>query len=250
MDEVLVKNRVADGTIYQNRFVKEGTTGDGYALQAAASSDLIIGVSALPTNTTTPNYALVGVRLDIQHVGIADLLIGGAVTRGQLLTSDADGKGVAVSAAGQRVGAMALQSGVTGDIIKVLVQPGVAGNNAYEIATATIVVGAENTNVVAVTIQLKDAAGVDLAVRGTVFAFLSDDATGDSVIATAHSGGWAIGTDGVLLPVVTNKSAFLRSEADGDIDLAITETGAKNAYLVVVLPNGTSVVSAVIAHAA
>jgi hypothetical protein len=40
------------------------------------------------------------------------------------------------------------------------------------------------------------------------------------------------------------------SEADGDVDINITDAGAFTAYLVVVLPNGTLAISAVITHAA
>lgn len=67
--------------------------------------------------------------------------------------------------------------------------------------THTITVGAEGGNVIAVTIQLKDANAVDLAVRGNVKAYLSNDANGDSLITTAPTGGCAIGTDGLLIPM-------------------------------------------------
>lgn len=103
---------------------------------------------------------------------------------------------------------------------------------------ATITVGAENTNAINVTIQLKDANGTELATRASVFAYLSDDANGDSIAGTAPSSGWAIGTDGLLIPVVTNKAAQLVSEADGDIDITITEASADTWYLILVLPNG------------
>ena len=98
-----------------------------------------------------------------------------------------------------------------------------------------------------VGIQLVDHNGDDLAVRGSVFAYLSDDANGDSVAATAPSGGVAIGTDGVLIPVVADKAFYLCSEADGDIDIVLTEAAADTWYLVVVLPNGTHQVSGAIA---
>lgn len=98
-----------------------------------------------------------------------------------------------------------------------------------------------------VGIQLVDHNGDDLAVRGSVFAYLSDDANGDSVAATAPSGGVAIGTDGVLIPVVADKAFYLCSEADGDIDIVLTEAAAATWYLVVVLPNGTHQVSGAIA---
>lgn len=86
-----------------------------------------------------------------------------------------------------------------------------------------------------VAIQLKDGkTGSDCSVRRSVLAYLSDDANGDSIVATAPSGGWAIGTDGLLIPLVSGKAAMLVSESDGDIDITITEAGAKICYLIVV----------------
>jgi hypothetical protein len=115
---------------------------------------------------------------------------------------------------------------------------------------AEMAVPAEQANVVTVSIQLEDGTDADLAARGAVFAYLSDDSHGDSIVATAPSGGWAIGTDGLLIPMVAGKAAWLVSESDGDIDVAITEAGTKTCYLVIVLPNGKLVVSGAITFAA
>jgi len=108
---------------------------------------------------------------------------------------------------------------------------------------ATIVVGADAGTTVAVTIQLTDADGTDLAVRGNVFGYLSDDATGDSIAGTAPSGGVAVGTDGLAIPLIAGKAWRFTSEADGDIDLVVTEAGADTWYLVLVFPNGLLTVS-------
>lgn len=98
-------------------------------------------------------------------------------------------------------------------------------------------IGAEASNVITVAVQLKDArTGLDLAERRQVFAYLSDDANGDSIVATAPDGGWAAGTDGLYIPVVASKAGFFTSESDGDIDIAITHAaGAKTVYLIVVV---------------
>lgn len=111
------------------------------------------------------------------------------------------------------------------------------------VASADITVGTQAGDVINVAVQLLDAAGDDLATRGNVRFYLSDDANGDSVAATAASGGIAIGTDGLAIEVVDNKAGWLTSEADGDIDLNITEAGADTWYLVIVLPTGLLVVS-------
>ena len=114
----------------------------------------------------------------------------------------------------------------------------------YQPHDVEISVGTEAANVVAVTIQCKDVQGsADLAVRGVIFAYISDDANGDSIAATAPDGGWAIGTDGLLIPVVANKAAFLVSESDGDIDLEVTESGTDTFYIACVMPRGNIVMS-------
>jgi hypothetical protein len=69
-------------------------------------------------------------------------------------------------------------------------------------------------------------------------------------VATAPSGGGAIGTDGLAIPVVAGKAWQLTSESDGDIDITFTETGAKTMYLVLVLPTGKLVISTAITFAA
>jgi len=107
------------------------------------------------------------------------------------------------------------------------------------IGTPTITVGDEATNVINVAIQLKDKAGNDLAVRASLLAYLSDDANGDSIAATAPDGGVAIGTDGLAIELIADKVFLLTSESDGDIDLDIEESGADTFYLILVMPDGT-----------
>lgn len=102
---------------------------------------------------------------------------------------------------------------------------------------ATFTIGADAGTTVNVAIQLYSG-GFELAEPGAVQAYLSTLPTGMDVIGTAPSGGWAIGTDGLLLPIVSGKYATLVSEADGDIDVTITEAGAAVYYLVLILPNG------------
>jgi hypothetical protein len=109
------------------------------------------------------------------------------------------------------------------------------------IANATFpTIGAEIANVITVAVQLKSDQGTDLAVRGSVQWYLSDDAAGDVLVATAPDGGVAGGTDGWTSPTVTGKRGQSVSENDGDIDIAITHAaGAKTVYLNIILPDGT-----------
>ena len=113
----IVKSYSAEGGISPCRFVKPGANDYG-VLAAAAATDKIIGVT-MPLITV-----LSGDTVDVMHDGIADLQLGaGGATRGDLLTSDATGNGVtAAPAAGvnNRVGAVALVTGIAGDIIPVL----------------------------------------------------------------------------------------------------------------------------------
>lgn len=114
---------------------------------------------------------------------------------------------------------------------------------------ATIVVNAEGGNVINVAIQLEDADGVDLAVRGSIQAYLSDDANGDSIAASAPDGNVAVGTDGLSMPMITDKFFQLVSEADGDIDLDIGESGTPTWYLILIMPNGFLIASEAITFA-
>lgn len=117
---LLNRNYMAEAAIAAYRIVKFGTA-DGNVLQAAAATDLSIGVmeSVGPAS---------GERCDVVKSGIADVEFGGAVTRGGPVTSDASGRAVAAApAAGSnvRVIGFAEVSAVSGDIAPILVAPGV-----------------------------------------------------------------------------------------------------------------------------
>jgi hypothetical protein len=116
---------------------------------------------------------------------------------------------------------------------------------------AVFTIGTEATNVINVGVQLKDGNGKNLTVRASVRAYLSDDSHGDNLIATVTSGAVAIGTDGVLIDSgnVAKKTFLLTSEANGHLDINMTEAGVKTVYLVIVLPDGTLKVSPAITWA-
>jgi hypothetical protein len=116
-------------------------------------------------------------------------------------------------------------------------------------ASATFTVGAESGgNTINVAIQLKDAAGTDMAIRTTLLWYLSSDANGDAV-AAATSSGIAIGTDGLLIEWTANVAGMVTSEADGDIDVNLVEASTGTWYLVLVLPTGKLAVSGAITFA-
>ena len=105
---------------------------------ATASTQELIGVFQHTT-------AAAGAEVRVMLSGITELKIGGTVTRGNLITSDASGQGVAatqhthtentaasytqnavtVAASAVRVIGKALASGVSGDIIPVLLVQGI-----------------------------------------------------------------------------------------------------------------------------
>jgi hypothetical protein len=162
--------------------------------------------------------------------------------------------GTALTATAAELNALAGQGAVAADFAKLhALTPGANEINVLDGVTAgaTFVIGAEAGNAINVGIQLRDATPADIGTRQCVFAYLSDDANGDSIAAVAPDGGWAIGTDGLLIPVVANKAAMLTSESDGDIDINITHAaGAKTLYLILVMPNGKLAASGAITFAA
>lgn len=238
----LTKTITAGGAITRRRIVKFGSS-DATMVQASAATDALIGVAAELDIAS-------GQRGDVHIAGLVEVEYGGSVTRGAYLTSDADGKAVAAElSAGSvvRILGQAMVSGVAGDIGTVMLNPTAAVGELGAIigglnGTPTITVGAQVSTTINVAIQLRDAANQDLAERASLLAYLSDDANGDS-LATNAPDSVAIGTDGLAIPLVAGKCWLLTSEADGDIDLDITEDGEDTWYLVLVLPNGTRVVS-------
>jgi hypothetical protein len=121
MNVILEKNMVAEAAVLANRIVKFGTA-DGQVVQAAAAADLLIGVASRDFD------AAIGERIDVMTHGIAAVKLGGAVTRGQPVTSDANGKGIAAApaaGANARVVGIAMASGVLDDVIDVLLSQSV-----------------------------------------------------------------------------------------------------------------------------
>lgn len=111
---LLTKSFDAGAQTKPYRFVK--LTGEATVQHAAADTDTIIG-------TTTEVGAESGARQDVHVAGIVEVEAGGNVSRGDYLTSDANGKAVTAGpAAGDNnsVGGIALAGGVDGDIIAVL----------------------------------------------------------------------------------------------------------------------------------
>ncbi|MCL4867798.1 MAG: hypothetical protein KJ063_02420 [Anaerolineae bacterium] len=115
---------------------------------------------------------------------------------------------------------------------------------------ARFTVGTEAANAITVTVQLLDRQnGNEIHERVGMPWYLSGDANGDSIAGAAPTGGIAIGTDGLLLEWTNNLSGLVVSEADGDIDVILTDTGTPTFYLVLVAPDGKLLVSGAITFA-
>lgn len=68
-------------------------------------------------------------------------------------------------------------------------------------------------------------------------------------LGTAPSASLAAGTDGAIIETVDDLAGFLVSEADGDVDMVITDAGTPTFYIVVLLPDGRVEVSDAITFA-
>jgi len=115
----LTKSFVAEAAVTKRRIVKVGAA-DGQVLQAAAVGDAMFGVAA-------DLDAATGERVDVHLAGLVEVELGGTVARGDPLTSDGTGRGVAAApAAGvnNRIVGFAMVSGVVGDIGAALLAPG------------------------------------------------------------------------------------------------------------------------------
>ncbi|MBF0309469.1 MAG: DUF2190 family protein [Magnetococcales bacterium] len=115
----LVKSMQAGGAIAVGRICCFGAS-DGVVVQATAATDALIGVCHSLSAET-------GGRVDVMLAGVAEVALGGSVTRGGPVTSDANGKGVAASpgnALNVRIIGFALESGVADEMISLLLQPG------------------------------------------------------------------------------------------------------------------------------
>lgn len=130
-------NLMAAGNIYPSRFLKMSST--AFKCEQAAANGVVIGVSQEGTNYPPINDTLITIAgyaaiagQNIRIFGEGDeclLELGDTVTAGQLLKSDANGKGVPIltnagASTPQYYGARALQGGASGEKIRVQVTIG------------------------------------------------------------------------------------------------------------------------------
>jgi len=111
-------------------------------------------------------------------------------------------------------------------------------------------IGAEGSNAIIVSAQLKTPDGRALTQAGIVEVYLATAATG-ATLPTAPSGAVAIATKGTILVAMTAKLYLkVKSHTDGIFDISITEAGAYTVYMIVVFPDGSIKASGAITFAA
>lgn len=124
-------NLIAGDSIYPSRFVKPSTAAD-FEVLAGTDNAQCLGISQDGTNyaplsdqTVSAYAATVGQNIEIYGDGDTCLLEAGAtITRGDRLSSDSVGRGTKIETTGtviQQIGALALQSGIVGDLVRVQV---------------------------------------------------------------------------------------------------------------------------------
>ena len=111
----------------------------------------------------------------------------------------------------------------------------------------TYTIGTESTNIITVKVEIL---GYSSALKLPIVfdAYLSEASDGEGMTGTALSGDWADGGDGSLFfQISSGKYARWQTNDSGSCQIAMTHSGARNVYLVILLPNGLLSVSAVIA---
>ena len=126
----------ASGNISPSRFVTVATASAFYVEQATGAAVEIVGISQEGTRYAGGSLgddgyaATTGVQIMVYDDPNEDeclLLLGSAVTAGDLLTSDSSGRGIPVTATGQWFGAQAKQTQASGALARVRPRFGING---------------------------------------------------------------------------------------------------------------------------
>ena len=152
MNPTLIKAYTAGGAVAKHRLVT-WHTGDREIVQAAAADDELVGVA-------DRLGAASGERIEIVRAGIALVEYGAAVTRGDLLTADADGK--AITADPETVFQLATAGAAAdADIVATGLKPGDALISVIELADGYADRTANASIHAADTIRITDATAGD-----------------------------------------------------------------------------------------
>lgn len=117
MIPTLIRSRELSAAVLPFRIVKfSDAAASTKVATAAAATDPLAGTTGKLGGET-------GDMSDITLAGIGGVQLGGTVAAGDPLTSNADGKAIKATVAGQRIIGSAEQPGVAGDIIDYLCAP-------------------------------------------------------------------------------------------------------------------------------
>lgn len=152
--------------------------------QAAAATDGLVGIFQHTTDAA-------GDRVRAMLSGISSVKLGGAVTRGGPITSDSAAKGVAATA-GQNIVGFAMASGVAGDIIPLLISPGMllagggVNGQSYKILATAIIDATAGMSVAShgLGVTIPDNAIITLAFGDTITPFVSTSNDGTLAITS------------------------------------------------------------------
>src|SRR5437868_13224975 len=98
-------------------------------------------------------------------------------------------------------------------------------------------IGIEAANAINVALVFQDANSQTVPSKAGIFAWLTDDANGQVLTAVVPT--VAIGTNGLLMPSIANKSFDLVCNNNGLCDITITKGGGPNVYyLQLLMPDG------------
>jgi hypothetical protein len=118
---LFARNFRAGGAIGFARLVVHGTA-DDTVVQASAATGNLLGVCVQPGGAAS------GERADVALSGVVDVEAGAAITRGSLITADAQGRAIVpapAAGANARTAGVAMAAAVAaGDIIPVLLSQG------------------------------------------------------------------------------------------------------------------------------
>lgn len=120
MAEPLIRSFVANADIRGNRIAAFHATKQA-AVEASANTAALLGVSTSPG-------ASAGAMVDVVQLGLAEVVAGGNLARGVRVTSDAEGRAVAVPAPGAQAATVSVVGTVQaaaaeGDIVEIVVAP-------------------------------------------------------------------------------------------------------------------------------
>lgn len=208
----LIKNKIQEAAVNAYRFVKFGADGD-HVIQAAGATAAIIGVANEIAS------AVIDERVDIQMGGIVEVEYGAGVTRGQFLTSDANGKATPANLTNATTvyyGGIALVDGVSGDIGLMLISPGVLDNDSLVAVVDVTISSAE-------LLALHATAKEIIPTPGANKAIIVLGALADMEYNSAAYDGIAGGEDLVLAYTNVNGTALAKFETTGFLDQATSQ---------------------------